>query len=254
VLGRVTLGRAAQATRGVASISVANVHDADKSLSLAPFLGGAGLTQNADLYDGQYLNLVRYDSPLLAGFMLSASWSSDGTATGTSFPVVSNVWDVALRYSKEFSNVKIAAGVGYRDGAVFPGLNPILPLPVVAFDQKTWSGSASVMHMPTGIFIDGSAGRADIGAFGPSFVFKSWEVRAGIERGFLAIGKTTLFGLYSRTTGDIFSDAIVIWGGGIVQAITPAASNLYLTVKNVDPNDNASDSAIVGTAGMAIHF
>src|SRR3990167_5231089 len=161
-MGKVTLGRTAQATYRVADTSVANVYDADSMLSLCPLLGcDNGITQNLDLYSGQFLNVVRYDSPELAGFAVSASWSSDGS-NGVFSGAQQDVWDVALRYFGEVDTFKFAGSIGYRDGAVFPGLNPILPLPIVAFEQKTVSGSASLMHMPTGLFIDVAAGRGGV--------------------------------------------------------------------------------------------
>lgn len=252
-VGRITLGRAAQATRDLVNSTTANLKDADKILSAQPFVGSS-VTENLDLYDGQYLDVVRYDSPLFAGFVVSASWGRDGTGVTNQ----NDVWDAALRYSGEpIRNVKVAMGIGYRDGAVFPGLNPLLPFPVIAFDQKTWIGSASAMHLPTGFFVDGAAGQAKIAGFGPNeLTVTSWEVRAGVEERWLPVGKTTVFGLYQRAAGDNipgFNDDATIFGAGVNQAIDGAAANLYAVVKEVQLNNGAPD-ATVGTAGFAVHF
>jgi hypothetical protein len=250
-VGKFTLGRTAQATYRVADTSTANLYDADSMLSLCPFLGcDTGITQNLDLYSGQFLNVVRYDSPDLYGFTVSASWSNDGT-TGAFAGSTENVWDVALRYYKDFDQFKFAGSVGYREGAVFPGLSPILPLPVVAFDQKTVSGSASLMHVPSGLFLDVAAGRA---TFPGDFEILSWEVRPGVEQRWFPIGKTTIFALYSSTKVDGLDDDIIVYGGGIVQAIDPAAMNLYATVKKLDPGNGIDEDAVLGMAGAALHF
>ena len=252
-MGKFTLGRAAQATRDLADNSVANLHDADKELSMQPFVG-SGMTENLDLYDGQFLDVVRYDSPLMAGFVLSGSWGRDGTGGGTN---VNDVWDAALRYAGSFQSVKINAGIGYRDGAVFPGLNPLLPFPVVAFDQKTWIVSGSAMHVPTGLFVDGAAGQAKINGLSPNeLTVTTWEVRAGVEERWLPVGKTTVFALYETAKGDNipgFNDNAVIYGAGVNQAIDGAATNLYFVTKEVQLN-NGAPNAIVGEAGVAIHF
>ena len=219
-------------------------------LSLCPLLGcDNGITQNLDLYSGQFLNVVRYDSPELAGFAVSASWSSDGS-NGVFSGAQPDVWDVALRYFGEVDTFKFAGSIGYRDGAVFPGLNPILPLPIVAFEQKTVSGSASLMHMPTGLFIDVAAGRA---TFPGDFNITSWEVRPGIEERWSSVGKTTLFALYASNNIDGVADDVVWWGGGFVQAVDAAAMNLYATVKVIDPG-NGLDDATVGMAGASVKF
>ena len=51
--------------------------------------------------NGIVMNGVRYDSPVFAGFTVSASWGED------------DVWEVALRYSGEFGGFKVLAGAGY---------------------------------------------------------------------------------------------------------------------------------------------
>ena len=248
--GKLTLGRTAQATYRVADTSTANVYDADSLLSLCPFLGcDHGMTQNLDLYSGQFLNVIRYDSPEWYGLSVAASWSNDGTNGAFSGPQ-QNVWDAALRYFKEVDQFKFAASVGYRDGAVFPGLSPILPLPIVAFEQKTWSGSASLMHIPSGLFVDVAAGRA---TFPGDFNITSWEVRPGLEQRWSSYGKTTLFALYASNTIDGVNDDVVWWGGGAVQSIDAAAMNLYATVKHLEPG-NGLENATVGMAGASVKF
>ncbi len=59
--------------------------------------------------------LLRYDSPTLAGFVLSASIGEAG-----------DYWGVMLRYAGEFSGFRVAAGIGYEDATDKPtGVGPI---------------------------------------------------------------------------------------------------------------------------------
>lgn len=55
-----------------------------------------------DLYshlNGDTANVVRYDTPVIAGFVLSASWGED------------DMWDVGARYEGDFNSIKIAASI-----------------------------------------------------------------------------------------------------------------------------------------------
>jgi predicted porin len=56
-------------------------------------------------------NIIRYDTPSIAGFVLSADWGED------------DMWSVALRYAGEFNGVKIAAAVGYFEDHDCNGAN-----------------------------------------------------------------------------------------------------------------------------------
>lgn len=47
---------------------------------------------------------VRYDTPVVAGFQLSSSWTDD------------NEWDVALRFSRSFDGHRFTAAVACVDG------------------------------------------------------------------------------------------------------------------------------------------
>ena len=47
------------------------------------------------------LNVIKYDTPVIAGFSASASWGED------------DFWDVAGRYAGEWFGFKIAAAIGY---------------------------------------------------------------------------------------------------------------------------------------------
>jgi len=224
--GKVSLGLTSEASDGIAELTTANTGAVVRSLSLRPLLGGDGITENLDLFDGQRLNVLRYDSPAIAGFIVSASWSQDGTDLGTG---QSDVWDVAVRWAGEFSGFRAIAGVAYRDGAVFPGAAPIIPIGVVAFDQDTVSGSASLMHMGTGLFVTAAAGKADLGGT----EIKGLHITPGIEKNWFGLGPTTLYGEWMRWEIDGGGE-IEMYGFGAVQAINNAATDIYLNYRNLD--------------------
>lgn len=241
-LGRITVGKTSQATDDIDTISVANISAAVKMLSVQPassaYLGGMDFA-----FDGGKRNVARYDSPSIGGFVVSASWGDEDT------------WDVALRYAGEFGQVRVAGGVGYRHevGSIL-GADK---------DQEAWLANGGVMHIPSGIFIQGAYGDIDTGetsTFGlqPGWVgpdysigMKGWHVLGGIEQKAFSIGKTTVFAEYAdldadrgRSYGDCFGEDLVCytdqrgdlkwWGVGIVQSIDAAAMDLYATFRQYD--------------------
>lgn len=221
-LGKVWLGHTSTATDGIVEVNLANVNVV--ALPTASWLG----------FDGSRTQVLKWESPTLAGFTLSASVSDSLATTTTPF-------DAALRYAGEFSGFRFAAGVGYADN-----------------DGGTTrlSGSASVMHVPTGLFVTGQAGRIDGGAHVIGGT-------AGIERNFFGIGATTVFGEYAKaddvaaTIGALgipFAVPLVeatVVGFGIVQAVDALGTDVYASYRNVDLGFGDAD---VFMAGMRVKF
>ena len=123
---------------------------------------------------------IRYDSPSIYGFIASATWGDN------------DYYDVALRFAKEWNSIKIAAAIGYSS------IDPQTPLVLGGDDldaslgqpSEFLSGSISVMHVPTGLFINFAAGQKELkdeddaeGSF--------WFTQGGIERNWFGYGKTT---------------------------------------------------------------
>ena len=57
-----------------------------------------------DLYshlNGDTANVVRCDTPVIAGFVLSASWGED------------DMWDAGAKYEGDVNSIKIAASIAY---------------------------------------------------------------------------------------------------------------------------------------------
>src|SRR5690349_9334061 len=114
-LGRVTVGRY-ESAGAITTIDLAGI-SAGASASVV-LVNGGFLARGPN---GQYwatswgafgdpaanqgrTELIRYDSPTVAGFVLSASIGEAG-----------DYWGVMLRYAGEFSGFRVAAGIGYED-------------------------------------------------------------------------------------------------------------------------------------------
>ena len=248
-VGKVTVGKFSVATDMITEIDTSESGLASRMMSAEPlwtYIGLGGLP----IVGGNLLNpapfhdlraeVIRYDSPTLAGFTLAASWGNGVTASGD------NMWDVALRYTTEFSGLKIAAGAGYRVEKYSTGGFVTLP---GAPDQKTFSGSASVMHSATGLFLTGAyADQKDNPVFAD---LKMWEIRSGIERNWFGIGTTTLFAQYGEHEFVTMSSTSKIFGGGIVQNVDAGGLSLFGDVKKIE-GDLLNSTVILG--GMRIKF
>ncbi|MGD9671016.1 MAG: porin [Hyphomicrobiaceae bacterium] len=249
-LGRVSVGQQSTATDGLLDAHVANIgHFMSEngaaqvgSFFLRTPTGGTGRqirnlmggnsTDSAQIGEGNRMNVVRYDSPALAGFKLSATWGED------------DQWDVALRYAGEFNGLKLAMNVGYqqwRDGNNDERNCTAAATPDRACEQfGIWGGA---LHAPTGLFVEGGYGiRWDNNVpAGFDDTSTQWFVVAGIERKWFPLGKTTFYGEYQRwsigDTPQIDSGKLRAWGLGINQQIDAAAMDIYLQYRNYDGSD-----------------
>jgi predicted porin len=218
-LGRVTLGQGSSAADGINEIVLGNsMIDAGVSYGGNITVVGANVLEDfADNLDGARIDRVRYDTPTIYGFILSASWGED------------DVYDVALRFKKEFNSIRIAAGVAYQAADPSEGNASEADEP-----SETISGSISVMHIPSGIYGAFAAGQKtfddDDDGVEPSFVYG----QIGIEKRFLPYGATTIYGEYGlydefgdvNDAGTVGSEA-TRYGFGITQTIDNAALDLY---------------------------
>jgi len=264
-LGRVWVGQTSQAADGITEINLANTgHFATENAAgqagalyvrgaggvptttrLGVFMGGPNdggdaTTDAAQIGEGNRRNLVKYETPTWAGFTASASWGED------------DFWDVALRYAGEFSGFKVAFGIGYEESTegvsrnaserncAIPLGKPTDPPYDVKCQQLGLSGA--VMHVPTGLFVHGAYGiRWDDNAevlWGKNADDQSTQLylQAGIEKNWLGIGKTTLFGEYQRwdvgATNKWFATDMRMWGVGLNQSIAAAAMDLYIDYRH----------------------
>ncbi len=227
-LGRISLGQQSTASDGAAEVSVANTlstGNPDQGAGFHPggLIGGVpvglALGDYASDFDGGRNDLVRYDSPSIYGFVVSAAWGDN------------DYWDVSLRFTKEWNSVKIAAAIAYAD------------------DQQTGTGadfeqvigSVSLMHMPTGLFVNFSAGERDYeGGLNGS----QYSVQGGIERKWLPYGNTTLYGEYGNYDEVAFAGTSAeMWGVGLVQHVDSAAMDFYAQARFWSVDDDANPLA-----------
>ncbi len=236
-------------------------------------------------------DIVRYDSPSLFGLVISAAWGEDDLA------------DIAVRYKKEWNSIRLVAGIGYLwdtdetetflpTSAEYPSnptavlesqrlyLTSVIDCPSPGlgqaacvderFDFEELKGSASMMHVPTGLYLHGAFVHQVPGVSVSSPLRANtftapvtdqqaedatmYYVQAGVKRRLLApsLGATTVYGEYQKfddfgvhldaapITGfdqgvsEITDTAAEIWGLGLVQDVDVAAMKLYAAYRHYD--------------------
>ena len=236
-LGRVTLGQGSTAADGANEVVLGNSmrnsdlqHGSDMEVrfSLTGDLSTFRLDEIASNLDSTRDDVIRYDSPSVYGFILSASWGDDDYA------------DIALRFKKEWNSVRIAAAVAYQSDGT--GDSNLVYDRSNNGDAEVLSGSISLMHIPTGLYGALAAGNVevdDIDGAGFDGDASFWYLQLGLERKWLPYGSTTIYGEYG-----VYDDALTIieggagatdiagseaerWGLGIVQKFDSAALELY---------------------------
>ena len=247
-LGTVWLGKTSEATDGITEISLAP-SDASTLTSLAPLDGviasetGLGVVNP---FDGGRTETVTFISESLSGFQVRGSWNGG------------NDFSAALRYAGEFGPMRVAAGIGYRKEDVNVG-----PLAVKAGDRDFWGGSGSIMHVPTGLFIDGAYGNSDgLQTFELASVpfpigdtrVELYAGRAGFSRNMQGMGKTTIYGEYGQLKITDFDADPRFWGLGISQDIGGAAATIYGSWRMYDLDLGEDDDANVFLAGVKVRF
>jgi len=245
---------------------------------------GAGATWTSAIrghesWDTNRRNMVIYQTPTLHGFNVQAAVAED------------NFWDIALRYAGEFNGIRVAFGIGYLEDTKFNAANQGFTqngvlcgvtaagvaargyCDVKATDLK---GSASVLHVPTGLFATFAAGSREIEGSHSSSVattytgpdLKFWWLAGGVSKNFFGPGLTVLFGEYGEHKGGLAQAAflnsaldgtnghctilngvstnaalscgstVTSWGIGVVQHIDAAAMEIYAAYKNYELETN----------------
>ncbi|MFN3868189.1 MAG: porin [Hyphomicrobiaceae bacterium] len=284
-LGRITVGQQSSATDNIAemdlsrtsAVSLSSVETWNEGFFLrdadngAPVLfPGVLATTNPSLpgivgdlwrgnFDGGRGNFVRYDSPVIQGFILSASFGEDDD------------WDVGLRYAGSFNGVSIRAGIGYHYGQVIDSDNLLFliggenNLPV----HENVVGSASFLHEPTGLFLTVAGGQrnwieqtAFLASSGGELLSEKYVyLKGGILRKFVPLGQTAIYGEYYKIwdvgfeVGNPAIDARLneeaqAFGVGVVQHVDAAAMEVYLAYRHYWANDITDVLPFVGGGGV----
>jgi hypothetical protein len=298
-IGRLTVGRYESAgvvttidLGGIAVIASSSVVLLNGGFNVTDVFGQTGTLTWGNLGDPASAQgrteLIRYDSPTIAGFIASASIAEAG-----------NYWGVMLRYAGEFSGVRVAAGIGYEDitDRATPNAD-VGPLTVPDQDDPgltAWGASLAVMHVPTGLFLQGhymavNYDAGTTGYWGQSIANKKdahqWMIQGGITKNWFGIGNTALYAEYINSDGwgagsgvgrsyaanavaglvaspNVTDTETRIWGLGIVQNVDAAATEFYLGYRNfeitrfvtggVDVSDNLNEFHQV-TGGARVKF
>jgi hypothetical protein len=244
------------------------------------------LTDRFADYD-QRQNGVKYTSPTVAGFIFTASAGTTTdhrqldtqcaggvtviTAACTKDFSEGQIWGVSLQYAAEFNGFKVAAGAGYErarsDSFPTDGFNPYA-------DVSQWGVGYAVMHVPTGLFIQGDYQHSERAAslaflftrrgFGPDSEMFNWDLQWGISRNWIGLGNTAIYGEYgqqndwSQDSNPItdpaqfleagFDSDVRFWGVGVVQNIDAAAMNVYVGWRHFEAD--AIGCASTGAASL----
>ena len=231
---------------GALTINRNGVNQGAAWLNVAFWCEHAGVGIANDCAGGR-LNGVRYDTPTFAGFTLGASWGED------------DYWDVALRYSGEFSGFKLAFATAYSEST-----DPdILGTGAATNDNQYFQVGGMIKHLPSGLWVHGTYGKNFIDA-GPNHPqtpdITGWYVKAGWTTKFTALGNTHFYGEYGKNEdgfqfGQTLNGSLVTgseatrYGVGVVQEIDAAAMSLWAKWRHheldattlADPNFSADD-------------
>jgi hypothetical protein len=188
-------------------------------------------------------------SPSCAGLQFSAAAGEN------------DFWDAALRYRIDFDQWRFQAGIGYMPDTdagsrVSEGGTR---------DRREWKGSASLLNVPTGLFITAAYVNREFHGNDPSnqAVFGEKTVglvtapgsnrpdlrygylKAGLRKSFTSLGDTKIYaeaavasdgltGLREGGPFEVTDSQLRILGAGIVQDIDSAGMQLYLGFRHFE--------------------
>jgi hypothetical protein len=192
--------------------------------------------------NGNTTNGVRYDSPTWGGFSVSGGFGED------------DYKDVAVKYAADWNNFKVSAAIGYTnmtdENYIFGGGG----LNGTELNVNLVQAGASVMHVPSGLFVYGMYSREDAGGTLENLTnntFQSnlqtpdaWYLKAGIKRTWLPLGASVLYGEYGRYNNQYstLAGTDVCSGGGFTN-VFPATAN------KLGPTGSSFGTAPICTSG-----
>lgn len=195
-------------------------------------------------------NVIRYDTPSLAGFVISAAWGEDDLA------------DVALRWKKTLNGFDAYLGIGYLWDTDENEDTDMVACPEGAgsgtfcrqrrFDLERMMGSFGIKHGPSGLFLVGAAARDQYDdPSGPTGLFTGATrqdrgtmayLQGGQSRQFNSLGPTTFYAEHQlfqdfskhRTIAfgvggqsEVISSQTDVWGFGVIQNVDAADMQLF---------------------------
>jgi predicted porin len=163
-------------------------------------------------FDAGRQNVVRYDTPTMAGFTASASWSED------------DQYDVALTYSNNWNGLEVAAAIGYYwSNDEYCEFHPNCGAQDgIEGDHDVWGGSISAYHAASGLFGTFSYAKAQ-GDLDTNDRFPGstettdadqWYAKIGMRKNWFGHGETAIYVEYGETNVDTdFGAGLSIFGG-----------------------------------------
>jgi hypothetical protein len=215
--GTVSAGQGSSASDGTAGMDEsftfhAGAADSTDGFSAFRFRDGEGeltdITVGSvnDSFDGARRFRLRYDTPRVAGLMLSSSYGRNVLVSGNN----TNYYDVALRSVNELGDFSLRSAIGYGWEDNPDGEN-----------QERVAGSVTVVHNPTGLNLAVSAGSRISGA-------DYYYSRAGWRADLIEVGTTSLSVDYYRGS-DFVSDGARTENYGLyaVQSLDDFSCDIY---------------------------
>lgn len=286
-LGQLTWGFTANASDGAPEMDLSGTdvvaYSAVADLAGGFFVRQAGVRGDAGLLGvtigsfldnlgGDSFDIVRYDSPNLAGFAVAASWGEN------------DQWDVALTFEKELNSISVAAAIAYGEDQGETNFT-VATSADDEVDQNTLTGSIALFHAPSGLNIAFAAGQRELdNRFRDNRGIVTtraddqhyYYVKGGLRRRVNELGETAFYGEYGHYNDFLSNDADAdtvnaldldaaavcaaagqgclvsgseasIWGFGVVQYIDAAAMQLYAGFRH-----HEFEADLVDVTGAAI--
>lgn len=229
--GRVTLGQGDTASNGTSEQDLSGTTVIGYS-GITDFAGGLFLRDsNTNALSARKINNVtsnldglsrddriRYDSPKFNGFSLATSAVADDR------------YDVALFYGDRLGDFEVRGAAAYASASASGSAN--------AFDQV--NGSASALHVPSGVSLTLAGGTKDTDNQNNDTTF--YYGKLGYQTNFFDFGKTAVSAdLYYGEEFVSADDETFSVGLQLVQNIAKAGTELYGGFRLYDYDDSATD-------------
>ncbi|CAA2136745.1 porin [Hyphomicrobium sp. ghe19] len=194
--------------------------------------------------------IIRYDSPTLAGFVATASWKPKRDS-----------WALALRYfNQNLGDLRVQGILSYSESAM-NWKNPLNNTFATDDRLNVWQVGTYVEHKPTGLFALGAWGRINqqVNKMNNPTT-DTYYLKVGDRLKPTSLGHTIPFGEYLRSTDGVAifdvnntqggakvieGSGTTIWGLGVAQEIDDAAMLVWLRYRHhqVDvPGRNLEDA------------
>lgn len=195
--------------------------------STATTLATAFSARDGDNGAGE-LSGIRYDTPNMAGFIVSADWTNENSDY--------DQWGLRLSFARQMGDFKVAGAVGYVKE------DYVGHLTTAQAEVEALAGSMGILHAPSGIFVNFGAGSTDFdtGTAGDGDA-EFWYVTAGLHRKMFDRGITTFFGQFYNSEGNGTADTDAdYWGFGINQNFAAANLDIYAGYRQYDAGNNGA--------------